>query len=288
MKRFFAWITALLMLLSLAACSSTQTSTAASSQQASTSETGKSENELIAEENDILAANNALWEKVFASMDKNVTDTTLSSNYGDILMSALDHAKDQFTDEEYAALKADADKIREIETQITALPQDEAASQSMTQTTSTFPQFEGKDLDGNSVNSSLFADNAFTVVNFWFSGCKPCVDEMDDLNALNQRIQEQGGEVIGINTETLDGNADNIAAARQILEQAGAAFRNIYFDSASDAGKFALGIMAFPTTCVVDRQGNIVGEPIMGGIDKEDNAAALQKLIDEALAQSQQ
>ena len=66
---------------------------------------------------------------------------------------------------------------------------------------------------------------------------------MDDLNALNQRIQEQGGEVIGINTETLDGNADNIAAAKQILEQAGAAFRNIYFDSASDAGKFALGIM---------------------------------------------
>ena len=288
MKRFFAWITALLMLLSLAACSSTQTSTAAASQQASTSETGKSENELIAEENDILAANNALWEKVFASMEKNVTDTTLSSNYGDILMSALDHAKDQFTDEEYAALKADADKIREIETQIAALPQDEAASQSMTQTASTFPQFEGKDLDGNSVSSSLFADNAFTVVNFWFSGCKPCVDEMDDLNALNQRIQEQGGEVIGINTETLDGNADNIAAARQILEQAGAAFRNIYFDSSSDAGKFALGIMAFPTTCVVDRQGNIVGEPIMGGIDNEDNAAALQKLIDEALAQSQQ
>ena len=173
MKRFFAWITALLMLLSLAACSSTQTSTAAASQQASTSETGKSENELIAEENDILAANNALWEKVFASMDKNVTDTTLSSNYGDILMSALDHAKDQFTDEEYAALKADVDKIREIETQIAALPQDEAASQSMTQTASTFPQFEGKDLDGNSVSSSLFADNAFTVVNFWFSGCKP-------------------------------------------------------------------------------------------------------------------
>ena len=221
MKRFFAWITALLMLLSLAACSSTQTSTAAASQQASTSETGKSENELLAEENDILAANNDLWEKVFASMDKNVTDTTLSSNYGDILMNALDHAKDQFTDEEYAALKADADKIREIETQIAALPQDEAASQSMTQTASTFPQFEGKDLDGNSVSSSLFADNAFTVVNFWFSGCKPCVDEMDDLNALNQRIQEQGGEVIGINTETLDGNADNIAAADRFWNRPG-------------------------------------------------------------------
>ena len=287
MKRFFASITALLMLLSLAACSSTQTSTAAASQQASTSETGKSENELIAEENDILAANNALWEKVFASMDKNVTDTTLSSNYGDILMNALDHAKDQFTDEEYTALKADADKIREIETQIAALPQDEAASQSMTQTASTFPQFEGKDLDGNSVSSSLFADNAFTVVNFWFSGCKPCVDEMDDLNALNQRIQEQGGEVIGINTETLDGSADAIATAKEILQTKGATYRNIYFDSSSDAGTFALGIMAFPTTYVFDRNGNAVGEPLLGGIDNADNLAQLQKNIDTALAADQ-
>ena len=149
---------------------------------------------------------------------------------------------------------------------------------------STFPQFEGKDLDGNSVDSSLFANNAFTVVNFWFSGCKPCVDEMDDLDALNQRIKEQGGEVIGVNTETLDGNADKIATAKKILESTGASFRNIYFDPDSEAGKFALGIMAFPTTYVVDRQGNIVGEPIMGGIDQEANMTALEKLIADAVA----
>ena len=284
MKRFFAWITALLMLLSLAACSSTQTSTAASSQQASTSETGKSENELIAEENDILAANNALWEKVFASMDKNVTDTTLSSNYGDILMSAVDHAKDQFTDEEYAALKADADKIREIEAQIAALPQDEAASQSMTQTASTFPQFEGKDLDGNSVSSSLFADNSFTVVNFWFSGCKPCVAELGELNALNETLKKQGGAVVGINVDTLDGNADAISTAKSLLESKGASYQNIYFPSDSAAGDFAGDIMAFPTTYVIDRSGAIVGEAMLGGIDNEDNMAALQKLIDQALA----
>ena len=294
MKRIAAILTSLVLVFSLAACGSQQAGTAAGSEAASTasSETAsaaqtKTEEQLLAEENDILAANNALWEKVFASMDKNVTDTTLSSNYGDILMSALDHAKDQFTDEEYAALKADADKIREIETQIAALPQDEAASQSMTQTASTFPQFEGKDLDGNSVSSSLFADNAFTVVNFWFSGCKPCVDEMDDLNALNQRIQEQGGEVIGINTETLDGSADAIATAKEILQTKGATYRNIYFDSSSDAGTFALGIMAFPTTYVFDRNGNAVGEPLLGGIDNADNLAQLQKNIDTALAADQ-
>ena len=272
MKRIAAILTSLVLVFSLAACGSQQAGTAAGSEAASTasSETAsaaqtKTEEQLLAEENDILTANDELWEKVFASMDKNVTQTTLNNNYGDFLMDAVDNAKDQFTEEEYASLKADADKIREIENQITALPQDEATSQSAAENGSTFPQFEGKDLDGNSVDSSLFANNAFTVVNFWFSGCKPCVDEMDDLDALNQRIKEQGGEVIGVNT-------------------AGASFRNIYFDPDSEAGKFALGIMAFPTTCVVDRQGNIVGEPIMGGIDQEANMATLEKLIADAVA----
>ena len=292
MKRFFAWITALLMLLPLAACSSTQTSTAAASQQASTSETGKSENELIAEENDILAANNALWEKVFASMDKNVTQTTLSNNYGDFLMDAVDKAKDQFTEDELKTLTEGSEKIRDLEDQIQPLQEQYAALQpagdgengDMNDSVPAFPAFTGKDLDGNDVDSSIFSQNAVTVVNFWFSGCKPCVDEMDDLDALNQRIKEQGGEVIGVNTETLDGNADNIATAKNILESAGASFRNIYFDPDSEAGKFALGIMAFPTTCVVDRQGNIVGEPIMGGIDQEANMATLEKLIADAVA----
>lgn len=292
MKRIAAILTSIVLVFSLAACGSQQAGTAAGSEAASAAQTSeaastaqtKTEEQLLAEENDILGANDELWEKVFASMDKNVTQTTLSNNYGDFLMSAVDNAKDQFTEEEYTTLKADADKIREIENQIAALPQEETASQSAAENSSTFPKFEGKDLDGNSVDSSLFANNAFTVVNFWFSGCKPCVDEMDDLDALNQRIKEQGGEVIGVNTETLDGNVDNIATAKKILESAGASFRNIYFDPNGEAGKFALGIMAFPTTCVVDRQGNIVGEPIMGGIDQEANMATLQKLIDEAVA----
>ena len=288
-KKIITLLLAFTLTLSLAACGSKGDGKGDGDAQGATAEEIYAQiQELADKENAIMEENLELWQKLFAAMNEKRDEIPDESNYGAYLLAALDLVKDQFTEEEYASLKADADKIREIENQITALPQDEATSQSAAENGSTFPQFEGKDLDGNSVDSSLFANNAFTVVNFWFSGCKPCVDEMDDLNALNQRIQEQGGEVIGINTETLDGNADNIAAARQILEQAGAAFRNIYFDSASDAGKFALGIMAFPTTCVVDRQGNIVGEPIMGGIDNEDNAATLQKLIDEALAQSQQ
>ena len=291
MKRIAAILTSLVLVFSLAACGSQQAGTAAGSEAASTasSETAsaaqtKTEEQLLAEENDILTANDELWEKVFASMDKNVTQTTLNNNYGDFLMDAVDKAKDQFTEEEYASLKADADKIREIENQITALPQDEATSQSAAENDSTFPQFEGKDLDGNSVDSSLFANNAFTVVNFWFSGCKPCVAELGDLNALNETLKKQGGALIGINVDTLDGNADAISTAKSLLESKGASYQNIYFPSDSAAGDFAGDIMAFPTTYVIDRSGAIVGEAMLGGIDNEDNMAALQKLIDQALA----
>ena len=57
-----------------------------------------------------------------------------------------------------------------------------------------------RQFEGNPVDNSLFAGNAFTVVNFWFNGCKPCVAELDDLNALNEKVKAQGGEVVGINT----------------------------------------------------------------------------------------
>ena len=292
-KKIITLLLAFALTLSLAACGSKGDGDA---QGATAEEIYAQIQELADKENAIMEENLELWQKLFAAMNEKRDEIPDESNYGSYLLAALDLVKDKFTEDELKTLTEGSEKIRDLEDQIQPLQEQYAALQpagdgengGMNDSVPAFPAFTGKDLDGNDVDNSIFSQNAVTVVNFWFSGCKPCVDEMDDLNALNQRIQEQGGEVIGINTETLDGNADNIAAARQILEQAGAAFRNIYFDCASDAGKFALGIMAFPTTCVVDRQGNIVGEPIMGGIDKEDNAAALQKLIDEALAQSQQ
>ena len=148
-----------------------------------------------------------------------------------------------------------------------------------------FPSFTGKDFDGNDVDSSLFEKNAFTVVNFWFNECSPCVGELGDLNELNEKVKEQGGEVIGVNIGALDGNEKTIEAAKKLLEAKGASYRNIYFDASSEAGTFALNILAFPTTYVVDRNGNLVGDPIMGGINNANQMAQLQKNIDAALAQ---
>ena len=148
-----------------------------------------------------------------------------------------------------------------------------------------FPAFEGKDLDGNTVNSDdLFSANAVTVVNFWFTACKPCVGELGDLDALNRELAEKGGALIGINTTTLNGDEALIAEAKEVLAKKGASYQNVYFDASGAAGAFIQNIFAYPTTYVVDRSGNIVGDPIMGAITEKNQAEALQKLIDQALA----
>lgn len=100
--------------LSLSGCgnatnSASQTTSSESSSKAETSE--KSEQDLLEEENNILEKNQDLWEKVFASMDKNITDDMLSSNYGDVLIAAIENAKDQFSDTEYEMLMSDAEQI---------------------------------------------------------------------------------------------------------------------------------------------------------------------------------
>ena len=300
MKRIAAILTSMVLVFSLAACGSQQAGTAAGSEAASAAQTSeaasaaqtKTEEQLLAEENDILGANDELWEKVFASMDKNVTQTTLSNNYGEFLMSAVDNAKDQFTEDELKTLTEGSEQIRDLEDQIQPLQEQYAALQpagdgedgGMNDAVPTFPTFTGKDLDGNDVDSSIFSQNAVTVVNFWFSGCKPCVGELKELEELSKTVREQGGELIGINTETLDGNADAIATAKEILESKGVTYRNIYFDSSSEAAKFALNIMAFPTTYVFDRNGNVVGEPLLGGIDNPSNLERLQQTIADAIA----
>ena len=277
--------------LSLGGCgiatnSASQTTSSESSSGVEAS--GKAEQDLLEEENNILEKNKDLWEKVFSSMDKNITDDMLNSNYGDVLIAAIENAKDQFSDAEYEMLMSDAEQIRKIEDEIAALPTNSDNELTNAATGSSFPQFEGNDFDENKVDSSIFAENAVTVVNFWFNDCKPCVEELSEMNALNDRIKEQGGEVIGVNVGTLDGNEENIATAKQILETKGAKYRNIYFDSNSDDGKFALGVTAFPTTYVIDRNGNIVGEALLGGIDNDDNLNTLQNTIDEVLAKDAQ
>ena len=207
-----------------------------------------------------------------------------NGNYADYLADTVESNKDSFTDDELKTLTADIEIIRKIEEQIAEIEKKNTGSDNTDQKNSSndaspFKNFSGQDYDGNSVDESLFSKNAVTVINFWFTGCKPCVAELSKLNELNDAIKSMGGEVVGINTETFDGNKTAIKEAKTLLKSRGAKYRNLSIDSSSDAGKYASDIMAFPTTILVDRNGNIVGDPMLGGIDNQDNYDTLMKQI---------
>ena len=290
LKKMTALLLATLMVLSLAACGAKGDSkTENSGDTAQTEEAAATHKSLMDRENEILSENTELWEKVFLAADKGMTMQEDGKNYGDFLLDTIESAKDQFSDEEYALLKKSAQEISEIENKLTELekqhPEILNEETDANGDVQKFPSFEGKDLDGNEVKSDeLFSANAVTVVNFWFTTCSPCVGELGDLDALNKELADKGGALIGVNAFTLDGDETAIADAKDVLAKKGATYQNVYFDSSSPAGAFTANIFAFPTTYVVDRNGNIVGEPIVGAITEKNQAETLQSLIDQAIA----
>ena len=311
-KKILALMLCAMMLLSLAACGAKDNDKQADMSGDSSAMTGEPKTaeealalhkELLERENALLSENAELWEKVFMAADKGMTMQEDGKNYGDFLLDTVEAAKEQFTDTEYAWLKESATEISNIENKLTELEEkypeimqksmDGDMSMPAGSDTSTppddgsmqkFPAFEGKDLDGNTVKSDeLFSGNAVTVVNFWFTTCNPCVGELAELDALNKELAEKGGSLIGVNTFTLDGDEAAISEAKDVLAKKGATYQNVYFDSDGEAGKFTTNIFAYPTTYVVDRSGNIVGEPIVGAITEKKQAETLQKLIEQAL-----
>ena len=312
-KKILALLLGAMMLLSLAACGAKDNDKQADMSGDGSAMTGEPKTaeealalhkELLERENALLSENAELWEKVFMEADKGMAMIEDGKNYGDFLLKTIEDAKEEFSDEEYEWLKESATEISNIENKLTELEEkypeimqksmDGDMSMPAGSDTSTppddgsmqkFPAFEGKDLDGNTVKSDeLFSGNTVTVVNFWFTTCNPCVGELAELDALNKELAEKGGSLIGINTFTLDGDEAAISEAKDVLAKKGATYQNVYFDSDGEAGKFTTNIFAYPTTYVVDRSGNIVGEPIVGAITEKKQAETLQKLIDQALA----
>ena len=301
-SKLLALMLLVLMALSLAACGAEDGGTGASGEPKNAQEAAKVYSDLMDQENTIFSENTALWEKVFLAADKGMAMLEDGKNYGDFLLSTIESIQDQFTAEELELLRGEAKKISDIENKLTALeekfpdvaqePGDDVTSMpggsdmaAPSGSGQKFPAFEGKDLEGNEVTSQeLFSGNAVTVVNFWFTTCNPCVGELAELDGLNQELAQKGGALIGVNAFTLDGDEGAISEAKDILTKKGVTYQNVYFPSDSEAGKFTANIFAYPTTYVVDRSGNIVGDPIVGAITDKKQAQTLQERIDQALA----
>lgn len=147
----------------------------------------------------------------------------------------------------------------------------------------TFPDFKGKDFDGNDVDQTLFAENDVTVLNFWFNGCSACVNEMPGLEKFNEKLREKGAEIVGVNVQIAQ-DEEALEEAKEILSKQGVTYKNIYITGGDDAEKYVGNIFSFPTTILVDKSGKIIGSQIVGAIDGEKRMQAILDVIDDIKA----
>lgn len=149
-----------------------------------------------------------------------------------------------------------------------------------------FPSFKATDLvTGKEVDESVFAQNKVTVVSYWFNGCSACVNEMPILEQLQDQLGSQGVGVLGVNVEAAS-DEELKKEAQEILSKQGVTYSNIAIDPDTDGAKVANGIMAFPTTFLVDQNGNVIGEPMRGSINELEGSELLQR-VNDALAAAQ-
>lgn len=294
MKKWIGLLLALAMVFALAACSKEPKKPEEKQPELTIDEMQAKIDEQFDKLYGVLEEHEDLWNRLFEQSDDTVNETYDDSIISTYLKTLLEKHKELLSDEEHKTLTEDIEKILVIEKELYELEEtyakmlEESGIDQNNPTPETFPAFQGKDLDGNEVDSAaLFAGNKVTVVNFWFNSCSPCVEELNELNELNEQLKKKGGAVIGINVDTLDGNQTMIDEAKKILEQKGAAYQNIWFASDSEAGKFAGQILGFPTTYVVDSNGKIMGEPLMGGINYPGMLDLLNAQIYEALGENE-
>lgn len=145
------------------------------------------------------------------------------------------------------------------------------------------PAFQAKDIQGQEHSQDIFQEKAVTVVNMWFNGCTACVQEMPSLEALHKEWEGSDIQLLGLNVD--QPTEATLKEAEALLMEQGVSYLNLFVEPGQEAyDRFVNSVMAYPTTLLVNRQGEVVGEPIVGSIDSPETILALKTQVDAVLA----
>lgn len=136
---------------------------------------------------------------------------------------------------------------------------------------SPFPEFKGTDMNGNIITNDIFTKYDVTIVNFWNNGCGTCIQEMPELEDYYQEFKNKNINLIGIGTDSGDSD-EKLKFAKEIIATKGVTYTNFSPDKNSELyKKFIPSLAGYPTTFIVDKEGNIIGNSIVGNVKKQDN-----------------
>lgn len=150
-----------------------------------------------------------------------------------------------------------------------------------------FQKFTATDLDGNEVTEELFGKADMTMLNVWATFCDPCLREMPELEGLNQEYADQGVQIVGVAFDTINRDAsvyeEQVEAAKELVEKLGVTYPNLI--PSKDLLNAGLDSMfGVPTTFFIDKDGNQIGDPVVGSNKKE----VWKVYIDEKLAEAEE
>ena len=119
------------------------------------------------------------------------------------------------------------------------------------------------DMNQNLVASEdIFAQCDITMINVWATWCGFCCEELPELENINDRLQNKNCQIIGIVGDLYDDDTYNEALS--LLSDAGVTYTNLFpWDGCYDTFNMDEG---WPTSFFVNRNGEMVGEPICGAM----------------------
>lgn len=108
-------------------------------------------------------------------------------------------------------------------------------------------------------------------LNFWATWCPPCKREIPDIESIYKEYGENKKDIIilGVNNEKTD-------KVKEFLKEKDYTFPTLIDEKSEVMKKYY--IQAFPTSFVIDKNGNVYGY-VMGGLTKEQ----IKQVLDEVL-----
>ena len=140
--------------------------------------------------------------------------------------------------------------------------------------------FEARDLEGNTVTETVFAESELTMVNVWATYCNPCLSEMPELGELAGEYRSDEFQIIGIVSDVQEeSEAEAVEYAAMLVEQTGAEYPHLLLNESLFRSMLS-GVSAVPTTFFVNEKGEVL-DTVVGAMDKDSWKEKIDGLLKE-------
>lgn len=213
---------------------------------------------------------------------KAANEQTKNESQAEMPAASKDDAKNEEKADDKKKVKDDKEMAKETEKDETKQETDPSKMADK----KTLPNFTAKDQDGNPYSNEDIAKNDATVINLWFTGCSACIEEMDEVNNLADELKnEDGVDFISMCTD-VNYDESTKEAYERIIKDKKPTYKALAVDYEGEMKNYLENIFVYPTTIVVDKNGNIIGDPIEGTLVEKDQQAKLKENIKMAIESS--